>query len=76
MRYRLDSLAIQLFKATWPCHGLPDNLDSLVFEFEPNGSLVDIEATSDTGQLLDSTTFDGPALLALSCEAPLYGMGC
>ncbi|QPC91485.1 hypothetical protein [Mesorhizobium sp. INR15] len=54
------------FKSTWPCHGLPDSLNSLTFEFGSNGDLVDIEAKARNGRQLDSAAFDGSAMVALS----------
>lgn len=61
------------FKRSWPCHGLPDMLHSISFEFASNGDLVDIEAYDDSGVLMDSAEFDGPALLALSQDAQALG---
>jgi len=63
--------AIEAFKHSWPCHGLPDNLHSLSCDFASNGDLVDIEAYDSDGRLLDTHDFDGPALLALTqdCQA-------
>ncbi len=57
------------FKRSWPCHGLPDNLLVVKFQFAPNGDLVDIEAVGDAGELLDSSEFDGPAMVALADDA-------
>lgn len=65
--------AIETFKRSWPCHGLPDNLHSISFEFASNGDLVDIEAYADDGTRLDSAEFDGPALLALCSDARAFG---
>ena len=63
--------AIEAFKRSWPCHGLPENLHSLSCEFGLNGDLVDIEAYSDESALLDTHDFDGEALVALvqNCQA-------
>lgn len=66
---KLDYDHISRFKDAWPCHGLPDDLDSISFEFDSHGDLIDIEAQSDNGQPLDSSDFDGPALVALSQDA-------
>ena len=66
MRVTLSYLEIQSFKRTWPCNGIPA-LDSITFEYDSNG-LVDIEAKLD-GKYVDSSEFDGPALLALSQDA-------
>ena len=63
----LDYTTIEDFKDSWPCNGIPE-LDSITFEFARNGDLVDIEAVAD-GKPVDSSGFDGPALLALSQEA-------
>lgn len=57
------------FKSSWPCHGFPDSLARVVFEFEPNGDLVDSNAYARNGKPLDSSAFDGPALLALCNDA-------
>lgn len=59
---------IDEFKKSWPCHGLPDNLHSIsccevVGELYPTG--VEIEAFDESGKLMDTDTFDGPALVAL-----------
>nr|WP_250807860.1 hypothetical protein [Neorhizobium tomejilense] len=57
------------FKQSWPCHGLPDDFDSLSVETAENGDLVDIEAyvhhEDGTDELLEWREFDGPALSAL-----------
>jgi hypothetical protein len=37
MMYTIQSQALADFKARWPCHGLPDNLDAITFTFAPNG---------------------------------------
>lgn len=60
---------IDAFKATWPCHGLPDTLNVLAFTYSDNGDLVDVHARSRNGRPLDTHTFDGPALVALSYDA-------
>lgn len=68
---RYDALAT--FKQSWPCHGLPDALHSISFEYASNGDLVDIEAYDENQKRLDSSEFDGPALLALSQDALKIG---
>lgn len=60
---------LHAFKSKWPGHGFPDSLARVVFEFEPNGDLVDIEAMTRRNMLLDSRNFDGPALVALCLDA-------
>lgn len=56
--------AIESWKRGWPCNHIPE-LDSITFEYASNGDLVDITALVD-GEYVDSSEFDGPALLALS----------
>jgi hypothetical protein len=69
MLVKLNRTHIERFKASWPCHGLPDNLNSIAFEFAANGDLVDLIARARNGRTLASHAFDGPALLALSQDA-------
>lgn len=57
------------FKSTWPCHGFPDSLARVVFEFMSNGDLVDVNAYARRGKWLDTADFDGPALVALCADA-------
>lgn len=60
---------ISEFKQSWPCHGLPDDFDSLSVETAANGDVVDLEAyvhnDDGTNELLEWREFDGPALSAL-----------
>lgn len=65
----IDRAAIDAFCAKWPCHGIPATLASITFEFATNGDLVDIIAKSRNGRVVDSASFDGPALAALSQDA-------
>lgn len=70
MRYRLGPNEISAFCESWPCHGLPANLDALEVEYDSNGDLVDLEAFDEfSGNVLDHSTFDGPALAALVSDA-------
>jgi len=70
MRFVLmNCLEIDAFKRKWPCHGFPDNLNNVLFEFADNGDLVNVDAKDDNGKMLDTSDFDGPALLALSQDA-------
>jgi hypothetical protein len=66
--YKLSREELDAFKRQWPCHGLLDNLETLTFDFD-RGDLVDIDARDDDGRWLDSSEFDGPALVALSHDA-------
>lgn len=65
----IDRAALDTFKASWPCHGLPESLHSITFDFDESGDLVDIVAKARNGRTLDSAAFDGPALVALSQDA-------
>lgn len=67
--HTFNRTALDAFKATWPCHGLPEKLHSIRFEFGSNGDLVDIEAKARNGRALDAHDFDGSALVALSQDA-------
>ncbi|QXV73543.1 hypothetical protein [Rhizobium phage RHph_X2_30] len=69
----LNRQQIDAFKAQWPCHGLPDNLHSIMFEFASNGDLVDMEAKARNGRILDTHDFNGPALVALCQDAQALG---
>lgn len=67
---------IEKFKASWPCHNLPDNLESISVQTGGNGDIVDIEAYAIDGNndiRLDTSDFDGPALLALCIDAVKFG---
>jgi Meiotically up-regulated gene 113 len=64
---QLSFADIQRFKRFYPCSGIPD-LDSITFGFAANGDLYDIQAVLD-GAPVDSETFDGAGLLALSQDA-------
>jgi hypothetical protein len=63
--YTLRWDGIESFKKSWPCHGLPQDFDSISVETAPDGDVIDLECYDSAGQLLDSETFDGPALVAL-----------
>lgn len=69
MRHTFDRTSLDAFKSVWPCHGLPDSLNALTFEFADNGDLIDIEAKARNGRTLDSAEFDGSAMVALSEDA-------
>lgn len=68
----MDRAALDTFCAQWPCHGFPEALDRIVFEFATNGDLVDINAYAVRGRVLNSADFDGPALVALADDAKMY----
>ena len=74
----IKSEAIEQFKASWPCHGIPDNVDLIVAAFAPNGDLVDYELSDaqdnvlpDAGENLD---IDGSALCALFDDAKKHAV--
>lgn len=64
---------IEDFKAQWPCHGLPDNLNCVVAHFNSRGDLVDLETFDAVGEPLDTSEFDGSALLALVNDIQDHG---
>ena len=59
--------AIDRFCKSWPCHGLPENLDLIVFATN-DGDLIDLELCDAQDNVITSTDYDGsgamPALLA------------
>lgn len=67
MRATITSDTINAFKATWPCHGFPDELACIHAEWDEGGDLVDFEAYGWQGDALEG--FDGPALCALLDDA-------
>lgn len=70
MQVTIPAAKISEFCRQWPCHGFPDSLGSITFEFDKrNGDLVDIIALDDEGNIVDSAAFDGPALVALAEDA-------
>lgn len=68
---------IEDLKSRWPCHGLPDDFDSLSVETDPRGNVVDIEAyvhhSDGTDEKLEWREFDGPALKALVDDCIKFG---
>ena len=73
MWYTLRYSEIESFKARWPCHGLPDDLHSISFEYDAIGDLLDIEAYDDGQRRMDTSKFDGAHLAVLSQDAPKIG---
>jgi hypothetical protein len=73
MWYTIRYDYLEQFKASWPCHGLPNELHSISFEFASNGDLVDIEAYDENQEPMDSSEFDGSALAALSHDSKTLG---
>lgn len=73
MQVTMTAGVISEFCRQWPCHGFPDTLNSITFDFAGNGDLVDIIALDDEGNVVDSATFDGPALAAFAGDAKRIG---
>lgn len=67
---------IEDFKRSHPSHNLPADLESLHFQFDSRGDLVDIESyiniDGETKQIAPSS-FDGPALRTLAQDSKRYG---
>ena len=58
---------IDAFKAKWPCHGLPDTVHKLWFDFAANGDLCGYAAWSRNGRQIElPQSTDGGAMLALA----------
>jgi hypothetical protein len=68
-----NATMIREFKASWPCHGLPDDMASLQCEFASNGDIVALSAFSFDGETLDTHDFDGAALSALVADVHYCG---
>lgn len=39
----VKSVELRRFKASWPCHNIPDEIEALMVEIDARGDLVDIE---------------------------------
>lgn len=66
MRDAIDSLA-----SRWPCNGIPDQLDRIVFETD-RGDLVDLDFYDRNGKIIDVASMDdidNYAVLALIEDA-------
>lgn len=78
--YTFTASQLEAFKRQWPCHGLPDKLTQLRFEFARNGDLVDYVAADARGKafsLYDEDGYgpDGSAMVALSDDARSLAKG-
>lgn len=63
---------LETFAAQWPCFGLPDNVQSIWFQFQDsNGDLVDMGASNGLTDLPSGwdEAMDGSGLVALSHDA-------
>ncbi len=63
----IEREAIDTFKDSWQCHGLPENLDLIVAAFAPNGDLVDYDLCDKNDNVIETDSYEGsgalPALL-------------
>lgn len=60
--------AIDRLASRWPCNGIPDQLDRIVFETD-RGDLVDLDFYDRDGKIIDATSIDNYAVLALIEDA-------
>lgn len=74
----IETSAIDRFKKTWPCHGIDEVVEVIVFASDCDGNLVDITycGTDPTGKEIEFdsysvtvTDIDGGAILALLDDA-------
>lgn len=76
--YTFTAEQLSAFKAQWPCHNLPDRMDSLYFEYDANGDLVDFAPLEADGQEIDQEDWPvdaGPAAHALSLDGQTLSAG-
>ncbi len=66
---KINANELAQFKSRWPCHGISDKVNTITFEFESNGDLVDVIARAKNGHQLSYEYYDGAACLALSQDA-------
>ena len=75
----IETPAIDRFKKVWPCHGIDDAIEAIVFAEDASGNLVDITycgTDPETGKEIEFnsdsetvTNIDGGAILALLDDA-------
>tara|TARA_R100000458_G_C8037956_1_gene90564 strand:+ start:178 stop:489 length:312 start_codon:yes stop_codon:yes gene_type:complete len=75
----IETAAIDRFKKVWPCHGIDESIESIVFAEDASGNLVDITycgTDPETGAEIEFpsdsqtvTNIDGGAILALLDKA-------
>ena len=58
--------SLERFKHSWPCNGIPSDVDGIVVYFDHSGNLVDYEAYDSTDTPIDLVNHDGVDGLALS----------
>ena len=64
--------SLECFKQSWPCNGIPSEVDGIVVVFDDNGDLVDCEAYDSTDtpiDLAENNNVDGLALATLFDDA-------
>lgn len=57
------------FNRQFPCSNIPDGSTLLIELDARNGDLVNLTMHLEDGEYVDSSEFDGPALLALTHDA-------
>ena len=60
--------SLECFKQSWPCNGIPEEVDGIVVAFDDNGDLVDYEAFNSNDipiDLAENDNVDGLALATL-----------
>ena len=73
--YTVGAVELRQFKSTWPCNGIDDRVNSLHFQWNSSGDLVDLVAQYRNGRRInDAALYDGPAMVALSldCQAKMH----
>jgi hypothetical protein len=69
MRTTISYREIETFKASWSCHGFPEELNGIEAEWEnESGDLTDFRAWDENGRAIPEG-WDGPALCALLDDA-------
>jgi len=58
--------SLECFKHSWPCNGIPANVDGIAVYFDDNGDLVNYEAFDSTDTPIDLAENDNVDGLALS----------
>lgn len=53
----IEREAIDTFKDSWQCHGLPENLDLIVAAFAPNGDLVDYDLCDKNDNVIETDSY-------------------
>lgn len=65
-RIRTTPEQLRDFKAKWPGHGIPDDVHTIIFEFAPNGDLVDMTGSTEKRMFANLGDDSGAALSALA----------